>query len=916
MKDIRDLLIAKSAEKHEKETSQQPSMPSSPTHEDLFECTKAKPASNLNTFAVGDNYASIFKFSQFNKMQTSAFPMIFQDSDNCVVTSPTGSGKTVLFEVAIIRALKENSKAKILYLAPLKALCNERFSDWSHRFARFNISVGLLTGDSDMREVQRARACNIVISTPEKWDTFTRQSKNTRESLLPLSLLLLDEIHAIKENRGANLEAVVTRIKNLYHNIRIIALSATVPNIDDISKWLRKPGKLRATTLKFDDTYRSVKLTKTVLGFNRKPTTNEFQFEAFLTSKLLAIIQNYGNRKPVLVFCATRKSTIMTAKALGTKLGSYFPRKPPITDRLQPQLLDLINNGVAYHHGGLSSEERRVIENGFLSGKISVICCTSTLAAGVNLPAFLVVIKGTKTWINGSLQEYSDLEVLQMIGRAGRPQFENQGACVIMTQSAEKAKYEKLIHGTEEVESSLPHKLSEILLKEVDSGQISDFQSAIDWLKTTFFYQRYLVSPYSYAGVVKPVIYKKPSHCLESFLQKGIKELWAGGLITIQQGEFVCSCYGDTMLRNCLSLDTMKYLLRLKNIEQDKCLDFLSQTPEFAKVEYRSSEKPLFRKINQSPLIRYRLEGEIEAVWQKVHLVVQFELGRLDYPTHPSFRNLSLGFNFDKAKVLRQMTNLINAGISIFKRKGDTTSLRSVLYLERCLSAKAWENTALELTQIEGIDKGVARKLETSNIHSIKEALQLPRESFHRLGIKNSVTIYDQLRSFPQIHLKAKIIRNASTADLLKVAMVITTPIEYIPNYDSSDCTILIHGRNTKELIKYMKIPLRQMSGDLEINLEVNAQLNEKIVIYANFTDKVGSGTEVSLSCLPSIDESDFSDEEDVELMLIEREKRKCEEQAQTDAKRRRENSLEMTEEGVFSELEREDSSMSSVTPE
>ncbi|ESW97463.1 hypothetical protein KL918_001076 [Ogataea parapolymorpha] len=916
MKDIRDLLIAKSAEKLVRETSQQLSQPSSPTHEDLFECTKAKPISNLSTFGVGDKYASIFKFSQFNKMQTSAFPMIFQDSDNCVVTSPTGSGKTVLFELAIIRALKENSKAKILYLAPLKALCNERISDWSHKFARFNISVGLLTGDSDTREVQRARTCNIVISTPEKWDSFTRQNKDRKESLLPLSLLLLDEIHTIKEKRGANLEAVVTRMKYLYPNIRIIALSATVPNIDDISKWLRKPEKLAATTLRFNESYRSVKLTKTVLGFNRKSTTNEFQFEAFLTSKLLAIIQNYGNKKPVLVFCATRKSTIMTAKALSTKLGSYFPQKPPITDRLQPQLLDLINNGVAYHHGGLSSEERRVIENGFLSGKISVICCTSTLAAGVNLPAYLVVIKGTKTWINGSLQEYSDLEVLQMIGRAGRPQFESQGACVIMTQSAEKAKYEKLIHGTEEVESSLPHKLSEILLKEVASGQISDSQSANDWVKTTFFYQRYLVSPYSYAAVVKPVIYKKPSHCLEFLLQKRMKELWDGGLITIQQGKFVCSCYGDTMLRNCLSLDTMKYLLKSKNIEQDKCLDFLCQTPEFGNVEYRSLEKTLFRKINQSQLIRYRLEGEIEAVWQKVHLVVQFELGRLDYPTHPSFKNLLFNFNYDKAKVLRQMSNVINAGISIFERKADTTSLRSMLYLGRCLSAKAWENTALELTQIEGIGKAGARKLEAGNIHSIKEAVQLSKESFHQFGIKNSATIYDQLRLFPQIHLKARIIKNASASDLLNIAIVITTPIEYIPNYDSSECTILINARNTKELIKFMKIPLRQTSGHMEINLEMDARLNKEIVIYADFTDKVGSGTEVSLSSLQSIDESDFSDEEDVELMLIEREKRKYEEQAQTDAKRRREYSLEMTEEGVFTEIERENSSMSSITLE
>ncbi|KAG7843404.1 hypothetical protein KL942_000500 [Ogataea angusta] len=916
MKDIRDLLMAKAAEKQVKEKHQLLKRSSSPSHEDLFECTKKRPNSNLSTFAVGDKYAPIFKFGQFNKMQTSAFPMLFQDSDNCVIASPTGSGKTVLFELAIIRALKENSKAKILYLAPLKALCSERVSDWSHKFGKFDVSVGLLTGDSTLGEIQRARSCNIIISTPEKWDSFTRQYKDREKSLLPLSLILLDEIHSIKEIRGAILEAVVTRMKYFYPNIRIIALSATIPNIEDISKWLRKTGKPMATTLRFNDSYRSVKLTKTVLGFNKKSTTNEFQFEAFLTSRLPTVIQNYGNKKPVLVFCATRKSTITTAKVLSTKLGSYFPQKPPITDRLQPQLIDLINNGVAYHHGGLSSEERRVIENGFLSGKINVICCTSTLAAGVNLPAYLVVVKGTKTWTNGSLQEYSDLEVLQMIGRAGRPQFENEGACVIMTQSAEKSKYEKLIHGTEEVESSLPFKLSEILLREVASGQIRNAQSSIEWVRTTFFYQRYLASPYSYATVVKPMMYKKPNQCLEILLHKRMKELWDGGLITIQQGKIASSGYGNTMLRYCLSLDTIKYLLTLKHIEQDKCLDLLSQAPEFENVEYRSLEKPLFRKMNQSQFIRHKFEGEVEDVWQKVHLVVQFELGCLDYPSHPSFKNLRFNFNFDKANILRQMSNIINAGISIFEEKADAISVKSMLYLGRCLSAKAWENTALELTQIEGVDKTCAKLFEASNIHSIKKAASLSKENFDQLGIKNCARISNHLKLFPRIHLKAQIKRNGPAGDLLSISIAITTRITDIKNYDSSQCAILVYAKNTYKLIRFIKIPLRQINQQMKIDLQMNARLSEEIVIHANFTDKVGSGTEISLCYSQQIEESDFSDDEDLELMLNEREKRKCENQTQKNAKRRRETSLRMFEDRMFTGREPEDFSMLNETLE
>lgn len=108
--------------------------------------------------------------------------------------------------------------------------------------------------------------------------------------------------------------------------------------------------------------------------------------------------------------------------------------------------------GVAFHHAGVEASDRSLVENLYLEGELNVICCTSTLAVGVNLPAYLVILKNTVTWSDG-VKEYVDLEVMQMLGRAGRPQFGDTGVVVIMTAKNKVAKYERMTEGTETLES-------------------------------------------------------------------------------------------------------------------------------------------------------------------------------------------------------------------------------------------------------------------------------------------------------------------------------------------------------------------------------------------------------------------------------------------------------------------------------
>lgn len=115
-----------------------------------------------------------------------------------------------------------------------------------------------------------------------------------------------------------------------------------------------------------------------------------------------------------------------------------------------------MSSGVAFHHAGLSTQDRTAVETAYLQGEINVICCTSTLAVGVNLPCHMVIIKNTVAYQgngNAGCSEYSDLEVMQMLGRAGRPQFDDSAVAVVMTRLQRVDYYEKMITGQEVIES-------------------------------------------------------------------------------------------------------------------------------------------------------------------------------------------------------------------------------------------------------------------------------------------------------------------------------------------------------------------------------------------------------------------------------------------------------------------------------
>ncbi|NWH35633.1 HFM1 helicase, partial [Chloropsis hardwickii] len=604
---------------------------------------------------IPTQFRSIFKeFPYFNYAQSKALDDLLYTDRNFVICAPTGSGKTVMFELAITRLLMEAPlpwlNIKVVYMAPIKALCSQRFDDWKEKFGPLGLTCKELTGDTLMDDLFEIHHADIIITTPEKWDSMTRRWRDN--SIVQLvRLFLIDEVHVIKdESRGATLEVVVSRMKTIQSSLwrllekhdtvpplRFVAVSATIPNTQDIAEWL-SDSKMPAVCLKIDEDQRPVKLRKIVLGFPCSDNQTEFKFDLTLNYKIASIIQTYSEQKPALVFCATRKGVQQAASVLAK--DAKFLLSIEQKQRLQgfanslkdSKLRDLLTYGVAYHHAGMEISDRKIIEGAFSVGDLPVLFTTSTLAMGVNLPAHLVVIKSTMHYVGGVFQEYSETDVLQMIGRAGRPQFDTTATAVIMTRCSTRDRYIQMLNGADIIESSLHRHLVEHLNAEIVLHTVTDVSVALEWIRSTFLYIRALQNPTHYgfsSGLDKVGIEAK----LQELCLKNLNDLSSFDLIRMDEANnFKPTETGRLMAWYYIAFDTVKQFFTIKGTEtlNELVITMISNCAEFVDVKLRTNEKKILNTLNKDKdkiTIRFPIEGKIKTREMKVNCLIQAQLG-------------------------------------------------------------------------------------------------------------------------------------------------------------------------------------------------------------------------------------------------------------------------------------------------
>lgn len=401
-----------------------------------------------------------------NPAQAEAIPHIIGTDDHLIVVAPTGAGKTVIGMVAALRTVLEQGR-KAAWLVPQRSLTDElnrELDIWRQRGLR----VERLSGEY-RTDAQRIRAADLWVTTTEKFEAICRTS-TLREALAEVGCLIIDEIHLLGDpDRGSFLEAILARIRGGDSPIRIVGLSATVANADELAAWLN------ARTVRV--AWRPTQLTwQLPMVANHTDWSLVEAAKARLTGAIVNMVT--ADNGSVLVFCGSKRNVRRTALIIAANRGAnVFGVNPDDTDAVH-RTCEGVRIGL--HYKGW--EHKRDSEKAFRARELDVLVATSTVAAGVNMPARAVVVQETEV----GLKPIDVATVQQMFGRAGRVGAgEREGWAFLLVDETERAIWQRKLLAGFRVNSQIHTSLAEHVLAEATQERIRSVADAEQWYAQT-----------------------------------------------------------------------------------------------------------------------------------------------------------------------------------------------------------------------------------------------------------------------------------------------------------------------------------------------------------------------------------------------------------------------------------------------
>ncbi|SCU90412.1 LADA_0F03884g1_1 [Lachancea dasiensis] len=710
----------------------------------------------------------------FNRVQSEVFSSAFGNDENMLVCAPTGAGKTNIAMLAILRALSHHRNSnqgtfnlknfKVVYIAPLKALVQEQVRELQRRLTSFGIIVGELTGDSNLTSHQIAES-TVLVSTPEKWDIITRKKSDSSVANL-VALLIIDEVHLLHDERGPVIETIVARIlrnPDTRDRTRIVALSATLPNYADVGRFLR----LRKENLFFfDSSYRPCPLAQQFCGITESNGIKKVNaMNQACYDKLLEVVKE-GHQ--VIVFVHSRKDTVRTALWLKNKLLDeenlkYFVKSEPGSREIvqreaetvsDTSLAELLQHGFGVHHAGLSKSDRSLSEDLFADGLLSVLVSTATLAWGVNLPAHAVIIKGTDVYSpeKGTWTKLSPQDVLQMLGRAGRPRYDTYGEGIIITQQSSIQYYLAMLNHQLPIESQLIANLSDIINSEIVLGNLKTRNNAVDWLGFTYFFVRVLENP---------ELYKVPENLIEEKLLVKYREALAhSALQTLHNHGLVvydskAGAVRPTELGKIASLFYIKYhsismynQMINENLTSIELLRIFSKSDEFKYIPVRQEEKMELQKLlDKAPI---PIQESADSPLSKINILLQSYISRT--------RLDGFALKSDMVYITQSAGRLTRALYELSLKRNLPKIAKMLLNLSKSIEKRMWiTNSALR--QFKNCPQEVIRHTEASFLPwNDYFELTSPREVGEAIrSEKNGKLVYDLLKRFPRLEVNCSV---------------------------------------------------------------------------------------------------------------------------------------------------------------
>ncbi len=459
--------------------------------------------------------------------------------ENLVIATSTATGKTFLAELAVVNLVLRKKKKAVL-LVPLKALAHEKAQDLK-LYEKLGIRVAVSTGDYESQDPWLEKY-DIIVATYEKFDSLLRHRVRW---LSEIGLLVIDEIHYISdEKRGPIIESIIAKLRSLKLNPQIIALSATIENAEEIAEWLN--AKLVKSS------WRPVKLYEGVYydGSIYYADGTRKSIKKLKDPVVDLVVDCLEEEGQVLVFTNSRANTVKLAVNIASFIANYSKKlvDPVETERvtrkieeasssklIAEELKRVVRYGVAFHHAGLEPEVRLILEEAYRSRIVKVVVATTTLAAGVNLPARRVIIHDYRRYEPGRGYEPIPVaEYKQMAGRAGRPRLDPYGEAILIARKESEVEFLLDFYVRSTPEPVISKFLNERnlythILAVVASGYASTVDSVLEFvLNTLAAYQRRLRGLETCRKMLRDKIKK-----IISFLEEsGFVQVDANGKVT------------------------------------------------------------------------------------------------------------------------------------------------------------------------------------------------------------------------------------------------------------------------------------------------------------------------------------------------------------------------------------------------
>ncbi|KAI3929942.1 hypothetical protein MKW98_004096 [Papaver atlanticum] len=724
------------------------------SHTELLDL-KPLPVSSLGNKA----YEALFRFSHFNPIQTQTFHVLYHTDNSVLLGAPTGSGKTISAELAMLHLFNTQPDMKVIYIAPLKAIVRERMKDWRTRLvSQLGKKMVEMTGDYTP-DLMALSSADIIISTPEKWDGISR-NWHSRSYVTKVGLLILDEIHLLGADRGPILEVIVSRMRYISSQteraVRFVGLSTALANACDLADWL---GVGDVGLFNFKPSVRPVPLEVHIQGYPGKfycPRMNSMNKPAY------AAICTHSPTKPVLIFVSSRRQTRLTALDLIQFAASdehpiqFLNMAAEALQMVLSQVTDqnlrhTLQFGIGLHHAGLNDKDRSLVEELFANNKIQVLVCTSTLAWGVNLPAHLVIIKGTEFY-DGKAKRYVDFpitDILQMMGRAGRPQFDQHGKAVILVHEPKKSFYKKFLYEPFPVESNLREQIQDHINAEIVSGTICHKEDAVHYLTWTYLFRRLVVNP-AYYGL-EDTESKTLNSYLSSLVQNTFEDLEDSGCIKMNDDSVEPLLLGSMASQYYLSYMTVSMFG--SNISSDTSLEvfllILSGASEYNELPVRHNEENYNEALSKR--VPYLVDNNsLDDPHVKANLLLQAHFSQLEMPISDYVTDLK--------SVLDQSIRIIQAMIDICANSGWLTSTLTCMHLLQMVMQGMWFERDSSLLMLPSMNSELVSLLGKRGISNVQQLLSLPKATLQSLIENFPVSqLYQDLQQFPCIHLRLRL---------------------------------------------------------------------------------------------------------------------------------------------------------------